>query len=72
MIKQLDTNAYKDAWRKAERKSIISRFQTLGWDLESNTIPEGEEFKKSDFNKALKKAARPIEKPKPSPARSKT
>ncbi len=70
MIKQVDANDYKDAWRKAERKSIVSRFQTLGWDSESVAIPEGEEFKKSDLLKALKRASRHIEKPKPSPKSS--
>lgn len=70
MIKQIEANDYKDAWRKAERKSIVSRFQTLGWGLESSEILQGEEFKKSDFLKAPKKASRHIEKPKPSPKSS--
>ena len=67
MIKQIDANDYKDAWRKAERKSIVSRFQTLGWDSDGSVIPKGEEFKKSDLLEEFKKASRHIEKPKPSP-----
>lgn len=72
MIKQIDANNYKEAWREAERKSSISRFQTLGWGLEKDIVPADEKFRKSDFIKALKKVVRPIEKPKSSPKPSET
>ena len=72
MLEQIDANKYKEVWRKAERKSIISRFQTSGWDSGKSTSSESQEFRKSDFIEALKKAAQPIEKPKPSPKPSKT
>ncbi|MFC1936938.1 hypothetical protein ACFLWY_00090 [Chloroflexota bacterium] len=60
MIEQIDTTKYKKAWRKAERKSIVSRFRTMGWGLEKNNSPEDEAFKKSDFIDAFKKASRRV------------
>lgn len=72
MLEQLDANKYREAWRKAERKSVVSRFQTLGWDSDKSTSPESQGFRKSDFIDALKKAAKHIEEPKSSPKPSKT
>ena len=70
MIKQMDTKEYREAWREAERKSVISRFQTSVWDLDKSKRPESKGFAKSDFIEALRKAAQPIENPKPSPESS--
>ena len=66
MIEQIDTTEYKKAWRKAERKSIVSRFQTMGWGLDRNPMPE-DVFKKSDFIETLKKASRRVKESEASP-----
>ena len=66
MVIQTNTKTHKEAWREAERKSNISRYRTSGWGLEQPSVPTSENFRRSDFIKALKKAAHRKEQSEPS------